>query len=70
MGLRLSKYFEQIAEAGVTLGEARMQLKMGMSKQRASTIEDSPEILDKAARVYEELIKTKDLFARRSRSHA
>lgn len=65
MGSRLVGYFQRMEDAAIALGEARMQLKLGISRSRAADVEDSPEILAKAERVLSELLKTKDLFQSR-----
>lgn len=65
MGARLLDYFQRMDNAAIALGEARMQLKLGVSRARAATIEDTPEILAKAEKVLNELVQTKYLFERR-----
>jgi hypothetical protein len=65
MGKRLSSFFQRMDESKIALGEARMQLKLGISRARAATIDDTPELLAKAERVLNELIRTKDLFQKR-----
>jgi len=52
----------------IALGEARMQLKLGMSRKRAGEVEDTPELVEKAQRILNELIQTRDLFKAPRRS--
>jgi hypothetical protein len=65
MGSRLLDYFQRMDKAAIALGEARMQLKLGMSRSRAATVEDTPELLAKAEIILNELIQTKHLFQSR-----
>lgn len=65
MGSRLLDYFKRMDNEAIALGEARMQLKLGMTRSRAASVDDTPELLAKADRVLNELIQTKDLFKSR-----
>lgn len=62
MGSRLLEYFYRVERENIGLGEARMALSLGISKAKAGTIEDTPELLDKAESVFQRLISTRDLF--------
>ena len=57
--------FRKMDNASIALGEARMQLKLGVSRARAATVDDTPEILAKADKILNELMQTKHLFERR-----
>jgi hypothetical protein len=65
MGEKLLAYFRKMDDAAVALGEARMQLKLGMTRSRASMLDDTPELIAKAEKALNELIQTKDLFKSR-----
>ncbi len=68
MGLRLVEYFNRMDRESIALGEARMQLKLGMSRKRAAEVDDKPDLIEKAERILNELIRTKDLFKAPRRS--
>jgi hypothetical protein len=65
MGQLLVAYFDKLDEAGVALGEARMVLRLGVTRQRAETIEDTPEMMAKAEGFYQQIMETKNLFGLR-----
>jgi hypothetical protein len=65
MGEKLLSCFKKMDDAAISLGEARMQLKLGMTRSRAASLDDTPELVAKAERVLKELIQTKDLFKSR-----
>jgi hypothetical protein len=68
MGLRLAEYFSRMDRESIALGEARMQLKLGMSRKRAAEVEDRQDLIEKAEKILAELIQTKDLFKTPRRS--
>lgn len=68
MGLRLAEYFNRMDRESIALGEARMQLKLGMSRKRAAEVEDRQDLIEKAEKILAELIQTKDLFKTPRRS--
>ena len=65
MGQLLAAYFNKLDEAGVALGEARMVLRLGVTRQRAEIIEDTPEMMAKAEGFYQQIMETKNLFGLR-----
>lgn len=62
MGTRLAEMFDRMERESIALGEARMELKLGMSRGRASKVEDTPDLVSKAENILNELIRTRDLF--------
>lgn len=65
MGYLLAEYFNRLDQEGVALGEARLVLRLGMTRQRAQIIEDTPELMAMAEGYFQQIMETKNLFGLR-----
>jgi hypothetical protein len=65
MGLLLAEYFDKLDQEGVALGEARLVLRLGITRQRAQIVEDTPDLMAKAEDYFQQIMETKNLFGLR-----
>jgi hypothetical protein len=65
MGHLLAEYFDRLDQEGVALGEARLVLRLGITRQKAQIIEDTPDLMAKAEDYFRQIMETRNLFGLR-----